>query len=85
MFLQNTGSYKNHMATHPKDEILHSYCRENLKSYIQDRLFAENHSLIWERTLQKSSKFLPEIITLVSSANIIGIDEVFTVGWRSFI
>jgi hypothetical protein len=35
--------------------------------------------------MQRSSKFLPEIITLVSSANIIGADEVFNVGGRSFI
>jgi hypothetical protein len=50
----------------------------------RDSLFAENNLFIWERTLfdsmQKSSKFLLEIITLVLSANIMGIDEVFSVG-----
>jgi hypothetical protein len=35
--------------------------------------------------MQKSSKFLLEIMTLVSLANIMGIDEVFSVGGRSFI
>jgi hypothetical protein len=43
-------------------------------SRFRKSLFAENYSLIWERTLfdsmQKSPKFLLEIITLVSSANI---------------
>jgi hypothetical protein len=34
--------------------------------------------------MQKSTKFLLEIMTLVSSANIMGIDEVFSVGSRSF-
>jgi hypothetical protein len=29
-FLRNVGSYKSHI---PKDAILHSHCRENLKSY----------------------------------------------------
>jgi hypothetical protein len=41
----------------------------------------------WESTLydtiQKSYKFLPEIITLVLSANIMGTDRVFYVGGRS--
>jgi hypothetical protein len=36
-------------------------------------------------SMQKSSKILLEIMTLVSSANIMGIDEVFSVGGRSFI
>jgi hypothetical protein len=35
--------------------------------------------------MQKSSKFLLEIMTLVSSANIMGIAKVFIVGGRSFI
>jgi hypothetical protein len=51
-------------------------------------LYAENHLLICERILpnsvQKLSKFLLEIIILVSSANV-GIDDVFVVGGRSFI
>jgi hypothetical protein len=34
--------------------------------------------------LQKSSNFLLEIMTLVSSANIIGFSKVFIVGGRSF-
>jgi hypothetical protein len=34
--------------------------------------------------IQKSSKFLLEIMTLVSSANIMGSDKVFIVGGRSF-
>jgi hypothetical protein len=34
--------------------------------------------------VQKSSKFLLEIKTLVSSANIMGFDELFIVGGRSF-
>jgi hypothetical protein len=36
-------------------------------------------------SIQKSSKFLLEIMTLVSSANIMDIDEVFSVGGWSFI
>jgi hypothetical protein len=32
---------------------------------------------------QKSSKFLPEIMTLVSLANVMGTDNVFIVGGRS--
>jgi hypothetical protein len=47
-----------------------------------------NHLLIWERTVfdivEKSSKFLLEIITLVSSVNEMGSDKVFIVGGRSF-
>jgi hypothetical protein len=35
--------------------------------------------------MQKSSKFLLGIMTLVSSANIVGIAKVFIVGGRSFI
>jgi hypothetical protein len=35
--------------------------------------------------VQKSSKFLLGNITLVSSANIMGSDKVYTVGLRSFI
>jgi hypothetical protein len=35
-------------------------------------------------TVEKSSKFLPEIITLVSSANKVGSDKVFIGGGRSF-
>jgi hypothetical protein len=35
--------------------------------------------------MQKSSKFLLDIMTLVSSANIMGIAKVFIVGGRSFI
>jgi hypothetical protein len=57
-------------------------------SRFMDSLFAANHLLIWEKNLldsvQKSSKFLLEIITLVSSANM-GINEAFNVGGRSFI
>jgi hypothetical protein len=34
-------------------------------------------------SMQKSSKFLLEIMTLVSSADIMGVDEVFSVGGRS--
>jgi hypothetical protein len=48
-------------------------------SRFRDSLFAENHLLICERTffdsMQKSSKFLLEITTLVESINIMGIDE----------
>jgi hypothetical protein len=36
-------------------------------------------------SMQKSSKFLLEIMTLVASANIMGTDEVFSVQDRSFI
>jgi hypothetical protein len=57
-------------------------------SRFRKSLFAENHLLVWERTLfnsmQKSSKFLLEIVALVSSANIMGTDEVFSVGGKSF-
>jgi hypothetical protein len=35
--------------------------------------------------VDKPSKFLPEIITLVSTVNKIGSEEVFIVGGRSFI
>jgi hypothetical protein len=34
--------------------------------------------------MQKSPKFLPEIMTLMSSENIMGIDEIFSVGGRLF-
>jgi hypothetical protein len=34
---------------------------------------------------EKLSKFLVEIITLVSSASTVGSDKIFTVGGRSFI
>jgi hypothetical protein len=51
-----------------------------------DSLFAENHLLIWERTvfdsMQKSSKFLLEIVTVVSSQNIMCSDEVFNIEGR---
>jgi hypothetical protein len=44
---------------------------------------------MWERTVfeivQKSSKFLLEIITLLSFANIMGFHKLFIVGGRSFI
>jgi hypothetical protein len=36
-------------------------------------------------SMQKSPKFLLEIMIIVSSANIMGIDEVFNVGGKSFI
>jgi hypothetical protein len=52
-------------------------------------LLAANHLLIRDTTLfdnmQKSSKFLLEIVTLVSSVNTVGIAKVFIVGGRSFI
>jgi hypothetical protein len=52
-------------------------------------LFAENHSIIQERTefdiVQKSSKFLLEIMTLVSSENNIGSDKEFILSGRSLI
>jgi hypothetical protein len=52
-------------------------------------LLAANHLPIRDTSLfdnmQKSSKFLLEIMTLVSSANIMGIAKVFIVGGRSFI
>jgi hypothetical protein len=60
-----------------------------VSSRFRDTLFAKDHLLIWGKTLfdimQKSSKFLLEIVTLVSSANIMGTDEVFSVGGRSCI
>jgi hypothetical protein len=53
-------------------------------SRFRDSFFAENHLLICQRNLfdnmQRSFKLLTEIITLVSTANIIGTDEVFNVG-----
>jgi hypothetical protein len=33
-FFRNVGSYTNHTASHPKEGILHSHRRKNLKSYI---------------------------------------------------
>jgi hypothetical protein len=52
-------------------------------------LLAANYSLIRDRTLfdnmQKSSRFLLEIMMLVSSANIMGTAKVFIVGGRSFV
>jgi hypothetical protein len=54
-------------------------------SRFRDSLFAANHLLIWERILfdsmQKSSRFLIEIMTLALSANIMGIVVVFSVRW----
>jgi hypothetical protein len=48
-----------------------------------------NHLLIWKRTVfdiaEKSSKFLLEITTLVSSINKKSSDKVFIVGGRSLI
>jgi hypothetical protein len=39
-FLQNVGSYKSHTVRNiPEDGILHSHCRENLKSYISIKMF----------------------------------------------
>jgi hypothetical protein len=76
--------------------MFNEYCSEyfiiNFITFVlsrfSDSLFAENHLLISKRTLfdsmQKSSKFLIEIMTLVSSANIMGIDEAFRVGGMSF-
>jgi hypothetical protein len=59
-----------------------------LLSGFRDTLFAENHLFIWERTLfdfmQKSPKFLLEIMALVPSANIMNIDGVFSIEGRSF-
>jgi hypothetical protein len=34
MFIRNVGSYKSHEVSRPKDGILHSHRRENLRSYI---------------------------------------------------
>jgi hypothetical protein len=52
-------------------------------------LFAANHLPTRDTTLfdniQKSFKFLPEIMMLMSSANITGAARVFIVGGRSFI
>jgi hypothetical protein len=56
---------------------------------VRDRLFSENHLLISERTLfhsmQKSSNCSLKIVTLLSSANIMGVDDTFNVGGKSFI
>jgi hypothetical protein len=35
--LRNVGSHKNYKAPHPRDGILHSHRRKNLKSYILRR------------------------------------------------
>jgi hypothetical protein len=52
-------------------------------------LLAANHLLIRDRTLfdnmQKSSRFILEIVILVSSANIMSIAKVFIVGGGSFV
>jgi hypothetical protein len=52
-------------------------------------LLEANHLLIRDTTLfdnmQKSSKFLLEIMTLVSSANSMGVAKEFIVGGRSFL
>jgi hypothetical protein len=34
-FFRNVSSYKSHMASHPKDDILHCQGRENLKSDVK--------------------------------------------------
>ena len=53
------------------------------------KLLAANHLIIWDRTKfyteQKSSKFLLEIMTLVSSANNIGSHTEYILRGRSFI
>jgi hypothetical protein len=58
-------------------------------SRFRANLLAANHSLIRDRTLfdnmQKSSRFLLEIMMLVSSANIMSTAKVFIVGDRSFV
>jgi hypothetical protein len=58
-------------------------------SRFRTNLFAENHSVILERTefdiIQKSSKFLLQIMTLVSSANNIGSDKEYILSGRSLI
>jgi hypothetical protein len=52
-------------------------------------LFAANQSIIWERAefdiIQKSSKSLLEIMTLMSSTNNIGSDKEFILRGRSLI
>jgi hypothetical protein len=79
----------------PLYPIFKTYCGElyvvNFITFVLSRfrasLLALNHLFLWESTLfavaQKSSNFLLEIITLVSSANIKGSDEIFIVGGRS--
>jgi len=53
------------------------------------KLLVANHLIMWQRTKfdteQKSSKFLLEIMTLVSSANNIDFDTGFILRGRSFI
>jgi hypothetical protein len=64
------------------DCIIIIFCR------FKASFLAVNHSLIWERTVfhivQKSPKFLLEIMTLMQSANIMGFDKLVIVGGRSF-
>jgi hypothetical protein len=50
---------------------------------LQETIYSFERILLY--SMQKSSNFLLEIMTLVSSANIMGIEEVFSVGGRPFI
>jgi len=58
-------------------------------SKFRNKLLAANHLIIWGRTKfkneEKSSKFLLEIVTVVSSANNIGSDTEFILRGRLFI
>jgi hypothetical protein len=69
-------------------ELCYKFCYICLYKF-RVRFFRENHLPIRDKTLfdniQKSSKFLLEIMTLMSSAIIIGAARVFVVGRRSFI
>jgi hypothetical protein len=73
--------------------VFNGYCGEFLLfvvlSRFKDSLFCRKPFTHLIETLfdsmQKSFNFLLEIMTLVSSANIMGIDEVFRVEGRSYI
>jgi len=60
-----------------------------ISSKFRTKLLAANYLIIRERTIfdteQKSSKFLLEIMALVSIANNVGSDTEFTIRGRSFI
>jgi hypothetical protein len=70
-FLRNIGSHTIYMAPHPKDSILHSYRRENLKSYYQylfkvkgsakERTVWNTTYLVFTNTIQKNTHSLMEL------------------------
>jgi hypothetical protein len=63
---------------------LHSFYLDSGTACLQKTIYSFERKLLFD-SMQKSPKFLLEIMRPVSSANIMGTDEVFSIGERSFI